>query len=248
VTGYPGANSNAAITYTAIGSNPFLVSTDGQWYLTSSLNSPMIEKQNTASAGDGLSCEEVASWRLGELNRYIERVELTTPRDDVVEPGDTIAVVSPTRLGITSRNFWVESVTIAIGQDGAFSQSFACLAALPLTDSINGAVLAVVASATGAAIAPSVLVVNTVEPPAATATATGAVPVVGEIRIIYAPTASATAQAYIATMLGYDVGVTAVTATATAQALAPSQEVLYALLLETGDVVLLETGDKTLLE
>ena len=64
----------------------------------------MIEKQNTADAGDGLSCEAVANWRLGEMNRYVERITLTTYRDDLVAPGDTIAVVSPNRLGV-NRNF-----------------------------------------------------------------------------------------------------------------------------------------------
>jgi len=133
VSGFAGMLGNAPISYTASGGNSFLVVDGVQWYVTSNLGSATIEKQNTADAGDGLSCEEVANWLLDERNRYRERVELTTPRDDVIEPGNTIAVVSPTRLGIDSRRFWVETVTARIDQAGSFTQSFTCLSGVPVT-------------------------------------------------------------------------------------------------------------------
>ena len=90
----------------------------------------MIEKQNTADAGDGLSCEAVANWRLGEMNRYVERITLTTYRDDLVAPGDTIAVVSPNRLGV-NRNFFVQSVDAGVSQANQFSQVLTCLTGWP---------------------------------------------------------------------------------------------------------------------
>lgn len=134
VQGFAGMQGNAPTTYTAEAVNPFLLGGDGTpWYVTSNLGSSTIEKQNTADAGDGLSCEEVANWLLAERNRYREQVELTTPRDDLVEPGDTIAVNAPTRLGIGSRSFWVESVGCRIDEAGAWSQSFSCIAGVPVT-------------------------------------------------------------------------------------------------------------------
>jgi hypothetical protein len=137
-TGFPGFDSKSLITYTADGANTFLWNNtyNVQWYATENVSSPMIEKQNTADAvngmgaGDGLSCEAVATWRLGELNRYVERVNLTTPRDDLVAPGDTIAVVSPDRLGV-NRNFWVQSVDAAVSQANQFSQVLTCLTGWP---------------------------------------------------------------------------------------------------------------------
>jgi len=128
VTGFAGMQSNAPITYTATAGNPFLL-----WDITSNLGSATIEKQLAADAGNGLSCEAVALWLLAERNRYKESIALTTPRDDVIEPGDTLAVAAPTRLGLTLRRVWVESVNISIDNAGAFSQAFTCLAAVPVT-------------------------------------------------------------------------------------------------------------------
>lgn len=133
VTGFPGLEGNAPITYTAETNNPFLQVAGVPWYVTSNLGSGVIEKQNTADAGDGLSCEEIALWLLAEKNRYREFVDLTTPRDDVIAPGDTITVQAPTRLGMTNRRFWVESLTVGIDEGGAFSQTLRCLAAIPVT-------------------------------------------------------------------------------------------------------------------
>lgn len=224
VTGFPGYEGNAAITYTALGANPFLVNAGGQWYLTHKTSAQMIEKQN-AGAGDGLSCEEVANWLLGEKNSYRESVQLTTPRDDVIEPGDTIEVVSPTRLGITSRKFWVEGVSVGIGQNGAFSQSFTCLTGIPLTESSNAAVLGVVARATAAAVVPGVAVIANVTVTAVVATATAAAVApssVGAVVVtVSAVVATATAAA-VAPAISGGASVTVVVATANAAALAPN--------------------------
>lgn len=133
VTGFPGLDGASPITYTAEASNPFLQIAGVPWYVTSNLGTGVIEKQNTADAGDGLSCEEIANWLLDEKNRYRELVDLTTPRDDLIAPGDTIIVQAPTRLGMTNRRFWVENLTCSIDESGAFSQTFRCLAAIPVT-------------------------------------------------------------------------------------------------------------------
>jgi len=133
VTGFPGLDGATPITYTAEASNPFLQVSGVPWYVTSNLGTGTIERENTADAGDGLSCEEIANWLLAEKNRYREMVELTTPRDDLIAPGDTITVVAPTRLGIDSQRYWVESVNCEITEEGAFSQTLRCMAAVPVT-------------------------------------------------------------------------------------------------------------------
>lgn len=244
VTGFPGYEGNAAISYTAIGANPFLVSSSGQWYLTHKTSAQMIEQQN-AGAGDGLSCEEVANWLLGEKNSYRESVSLTTPRDDVIEPGDTIAVTSPTRLGFTDRKFWVEGVNVSVSRNGQFSQTFGCRSGIPLTESNNGAVLGVVASMTAAAVVPSVTVIVGVTAVPASATAAAVAPtvqlsaygieaVVASAVVaalapavsagasIVAVTASMTAAAVAPSTVGVLVSVTAVVASATAAAVVPA--------------------------
>lgn len=134
VSGFPGILGNTPISYTATAGNPYLVIGGTQQYVTSNLGSATIERQYSASGdGAGLSCEEVANWLLDERNRYREVVTLTTPRDDVIQPGDTISVVSPTRLGIDARRFWVEGVSVRVDAAGAFTQSFTCLTGVPVT-------------------------------------------------------------------------------------------------------------------
>ena len=132
VKGFPGWDSKTPITYTAEGGNPFLLEVGGsQWYMTQNIDSPMIEKELEADAGDGLSCEEVANWQLDELNCYAEKVVLTTPRADVIAPGDTIAVSAPIRLGV-GNNFWVQEVDCEINRQNAFSQVLTCIRGVPM--------------------------------------------------------------------------------------------------------------------
>jgi hypothetical protein len=89
------------------------------------LESPMIERKDEASAGEGISCEVVADYWLHELNREIVKVTLTTPRDDDVGPGQLHTVQGPAgaadRLG-TGEKMWVQRVDVSIDQSGAFSQ------------------------------------------------------------------------------------------------------------------------------
>jgi hypothetical protein len=89
VNGWPGPDGKDEITYTAQGSNPYLLTqAAAQWYMTQNISSAMIEHELSADtdANHGLSCEEVANWQLDELNCWAEKVVLTTPRDDVIAP------------------------------------------------------------------------------------------------------------------------------------------------------------------
>jgi hypothetical protein len=136
VSGFPGKDGDDDIEHTARGGNPFLIYFGdlSQMYHTQEFSSPMIEfeKITDKPSGYGLSCEEVALWMLDELNVYSERVMLTTPRDDVIEPGDTIAVVAPIRLDIDSRKFWVQQVDVGL-IGGAFTQVLTCITGIPVS-------------------------------------------------------------------------------------------------------------------
>ncbi len=107
--------------------SPFIPSPTG--YVTQEISNPLIERSLAADAGDGLSCEDVAKWQLGELNRDLSRVVFTTHRDDPVAPGTTIAVAAPDRLGV-SRNYWVQQVDIQIDRRNNFTQVLTCLAGI----------------------------------------------------------------------------------------------------------------------
>ena len=90
------------------------------WYVTHTFSSAMIED-------GGISPDMVAAWLLAELNVRRLRVNLTTHRDDDIAPGATIAIVSPTRLGITTQNFWVQEVSCEVNRQNQFSQSLICI-------------------------------------------------------------------------------------------------------------------------
>lgn len=126
------------ISASAVGANPFLLEQDGsQWYLTQKVSSPMIEYET----GAGISCQSVADWKLTELNNFLEKVSLTTPRDDLVSPGDIITVISPCRLGISSRDMWVQNVSNEISQANSFLQTLTCITSIPVSESENAAIM-----------------------------------------------------------------------------------------------------------
>lgn len=115
VTGYDPGNGSGAFNYTLEQTNPLMP----LGYVTEQLSSNLIESSTTG--GTGISCQEVATWRLGEINRIVAKMPVTTPRDDLIAPGMTIAIASPYRLGV-SQNFWVQRVDCTIDDKGAFSQ------------------------------------------------------------------------------------------------------------------------------
>jgi len=133
VEGFPGWDGKTTISHTEDAANPYLVDgTWGQFYLAHKVSSAMIEKALTADTipvdgadpTDGLSCEEVATWLLGEMNRRVVRGTLTTPRDDLIVPGSTIQVTSPTRLGVNQK-FWLQQIDTAINRQNQFMQTLA---------------------------------------------------------------------------------------------------------------------------
>src|SRR5215831_12771010 len=53
-------------------------------------SSPMLEKSNTADSGAVLSCQAVATFLLAEYNCVLDTLTFSTPRDDLLGPGQTI--------------------------------------------------------------------------------------------------------------------------------------------------------------
>jgi hypothetical protein len=90
--------------------------------------SPMIEKSTIAQPGDVISCQAVADYLLGEYNTVVDTLEFSTPRDDLLGPGQTVHLDSP-RLGLTDpeRHYWVQHLEVTLDERGAFTQRLRCL-------------------------------------------------------------------------------------------------------------------------
>lgn len=162
VDGFPGWDGKDEIAHTVTAANPFLIAEGKQFYLTHKVASAMIEKEHATdtvggdkplTADEGLDCESVANWLLTELNRRTIRMTLTTPRDDLVQPGQTVAVDASTRMGI-DRSFWVQQVDCEVDRANHWSQTLTVFGSD--TVSRNGAVIAPTATATAAGIGPVV--------------------------------------------------------------------------------------------
>ena len=87
-----------------------------------SFDSPMIERRANSSPGQGISCEAMAGYWLGELNRELIKLTMTTPRNDNIGPGQIHEIANATRLGLTER-LWVQRVDKTFAQTGAVTQS-----------------------------------------------------------------------------------------------------------------------------
>lgn len=87
-----------------------------------SWDNSMIERRAEASPGTGQSCEAMADFWLGELNREIVKVTMRTPRSDVIGPGQIHLVDAVNRIGV-GEHLWVQRVDGELSQGGAFSQS-----------------------------------------------------------------------------------------------------------------------------
>jgi hypothetical protein len=96
--------------------------------VTQTFSSPMIEKGENADDGDVLSCEAVAQFLLAEYNCALDTLEFSTPRDDLLGPGQTIHLHSP-RLAITdpTQHYWLQHLEISVDERGAFTQRLTCL-------------------------------------------------------------------------------------------------------------------------
>jgi hypothetical protein len=85
---------------------------------------------NAADDGPGFACEDIAAYLLKEWNRELVRLTLTTPRDDIIGPGQTHLITTatnlPDRLG-TAEPLWVQRVDIGVDEKGQFSQTITYL-------------------------------------------------------------------------------------------------------------------------
>lgn len=101
---------------------------DGWPAVTMSFASPLIEKSENADPGDVVSCEAVAQFLLAEYNCTLDVLEFSTPRDDLLGPGQTIHLHSP-RLGITDegQHYWLQRLEITLDERGAFTQRLTCV-------------------------------------------------------------------------------------------------------------------------
>lgn len=100
--------------------------TPGYPVVATSFSSPMLEKSLRSDphvAEDVLSCQSVAEYLLGESNAVIDTLEFSTPRDDLLGPGQTVHLHSP-RLGLTdeTRHYWLQHLDVELDERGAFTQ------------------------------------------------------------------------------------------------------------------------------
>jgi len=91
-------------------------------------SSPLIEKSEVADPGDVVACEAVAQFLLAEYNCVLDTLEFSTPRDDLLGPGQTIHLHSP-RLGITDpdQHYWLQRLEVTLDERGAFTQRLTCV-------------------------------------------------------------------------------------------------------------------------
>ena len=88
VTGYnPGGTGSVPAGYALQQTNPLL---DG--YQSDVVSSQLVERSQISDAGTGFSCEAACRYRLGQYNRELYKYTLVTPRDDLLDPGQTIAI------------------------------------------------------------------------------------------------------------------------------------------------------------
>jgi hypothetical protein len=101
---------------------------DGHAYVGASFTSQMIQKSTIAEPTDVVSCEAVARFLLGEYNCVLDTLEFSTPRDDLLGPGQTVHLDSD-RLGLTdpTRHYWVQHLEVVMDERGAFTQRLRCL-------------------------------------------------------------------------------------------------------------------------
>jgi hypothetical protein len=106
-----------------IDGNDFMDASNPQIY---SYDNSMIERRAEASSGTGMSCERMAEFWLGELNREVVTVQMTTPRSDLIGPAQIHLVQGPGgqayRIGV-GEPLWVQRVEGTLDASGAFSQT-----------------------------------------------------------------------------------------------------------------------------
>lgn len=85
---------------------------------------------HVSGAGAGFATDDIANYLIAEWNRELVRVTLTTPRDDVIGPGQTHLVQGPggtaDRLHV-GEPLWVQRVDIEVDSRGTFRQTMTYL-------------------------------------------------------------------------------------------------------------------------
>lgn len=101
---------------------------DGYPQVTVEFSSPLLEKPAIADAGPGLACQAVADHLLAEVNCVLDTLEFSTPRDDLLGPGQTIHLTSA-RLGLTdpTRHYWLQRLESTMDERGVFTQRLTCI-------------------------------------------------------------------------------------------------------------------------
>jgi hypothetical protein len=107
------------------------VGPDGYRVVATSFASPMIEKSLRSDphvTEDVQSCQNVADYLLGESNAVLDTLEFSTPRDDLLGPGQTIHLTSE-RLALTDpdRHYWLQHLDVELDERGAFTQRLRCV-------------------------------------------------------------------------------------------------------------------------
>lgn len=93
------------------------------------LTSRLMECTNPLdiALGVGISCYSAAGWLLNELNQLQVKLDMETFREDLISPGDIVAIAAPTRLNLATTPLWVQHVDVSVSDKGAFTQRLGCL-------------------------------------------------------------------------------------------------------------------------
>jgi hypothetical protein len=109
VTGFDYGDGLGAVTFRSPDPIP-----DGT--IPYAFSSELIERDTDADTRSGISCQTVLGYVRTQSNHEIVKISgMTTPRDELIGPGNVISINSP-MLG-TSQSLWVMSVTRETDQD-----------------------------------------------------------------------------------------------------------------------------------
>lgn len=86
-------------------------------FITRTLTSNLIEKDALGNPGDGLACDTVGAWKLGESSDIQLKAEITTPNDYAFDLTEEVGIYAPDRLQL-AQVFWCRSVRGTVGSGG----------------------------------------------------------------------------------------------------------------------------------
>lgn len=94
--------------------------------VTYPVDSDMIERENTADAGDGIACEAVAAYEVAARNVETVTVAFRTYRGDLLGPGQIIDINAATTLGV-DQTTWLRTLTVEVTARNQFYQHVECV-------------------------------------------------------------------------------------------------------------------------